>query len=115
MADIPAPCPWDALEPAAMHFCERELCGWITQPANTWSNLAYIIVGAWLIRLAFREGHRPLAAIGLIEILIGIGSFFFHMSSTHFCANTTKPTETTESMLADMSTGHIGGPSSSAA
>ena len=83
MAEIPAPCPWDGFESAAMHFCERELCGWITQPANTWSNLAYIIVGAWLIRLAFREGHRPLAAIGLIEILIGMGSFFFHMSSTH--------------------------------
>jgi len=76
-------CPWSDFEQAALHFCERELCGWITQPANTWSNLAYMLVGAWLIRLAIREGHRSLAAIGVIEVLIGIGSFFFHMSSTH--------------------------------
>ncbi len=65
-----------------MHFCEREICGWVTQPANTWSNLAYVLVGLWLVRLALREGHRPLAAIGAIEVVIGIGSFFFHMSST---------------------------------
>jgi hypothetical protein len=83
MSTVPAPCPWDGFETAAMHFCERELCGWITQPANTWSNLAYVIVGIWLIRLAYKEGHRALAAVGVIEILIGIGSFFFHMSSTH--------------------------------
>jgi hypothetical protein len=83
MGGVLTPCPWDGFETAAMHFCERELCGWITQPANTWSNLAYILVGAWLIWLALREGKRPLAAIGIIEILIGCGSFFFHMSSTH--------------------------------
>jgi hypothetical protein len=83
MQGAPAPCPWDGLETAAMHFCERELCGWITQPANTWSNVAYVLVGLWLIRLAMREGQRPLAAIGAIEILIGLGSFFFHMSSSH--------------------------------
>ena len=77
------PCPWGEFETAAMHFCEQELCGWITQPANTWSNLAYILVGIWLIRLALREGHRALAVIGGIEVVIGLGSFFFHMSSTH--------------------------------
>ncbi len=76
-------CPWDDLAPSALHFCERELCGWITQPANTWSNLAYIVVGVWLVRLALREDQRGLAAIGVIEIIIGLGSFFFHMSSTH--------------------------------
>ena len=76
-------CPWDGWEPAAIEFCEADLCSWIIQPANTWSNLAYVFVGAWLIRLALREGHRDLASLGLIEILIGIGSFFFHMSGTH--------------------------------
>ena len=67
-----------------MHFCETEICGWITQPANTWSNLAYLVVGFWLIRHALRTGRTPLVAIGLIEVLIGCGSFLFHMSSTHF-------------------------------
>jgi len=83
VATDPASCPWSGFEPAAITFCEADACAWITQPANTWSNLAYIVVGAWLIRLALREGHRSLAAIGAIEVLIGIGSFFFHMSGTH--------------------------------
>jgi len=77
-------CPWDSFEPAAMHFCERELCAWIEQPANTWSNLTYVIVGLVLIALAFREGKRWLAVIGLIEIPLGLGSMVFHASSTHF-------------------------------
>ena len=77
-------CPWDEFTPAVMHFCERELCGWITQPANTWSNLAYLVVGAWLIHLALREGRRSLVSVGVMEIVIGIGSFIFHMSSTWF-------------------------------
>lgn len=78
------PCPWDQFRPAAVHFCERELCAWIEQPANTWSNLAYVIVGLVIIRLARREGHPQLAAIGLIEILLGFGSAYFHASSTHW-------------------------------
>ena len=76
-------CPWDSFSPAALHFCEEELCAWIEQPANTWSNLAYIFIGAWLVRKALGDNRADLAVIGVIEILIGIGSFFFHMSSTH--------------------------------
>jgi len=76
-------CPWDDFEPAAVHFCERELCAWITQPANTWSNLAYIFMGAFIIWLANRENRESLAIIGWIEILLGMGSFLFHASSTH--------------------------------
>ncbi len=77
-------CPWDGFESAAIHFCERELCAWIEQPINTWSNLGYILMGIYLIRLALRENRRPLVAIGVIEILVGLGSFLFHASSTHF-------------------------------
>ena len=80
---MPLNCPWDGFSPAALHFCEAELCAWIEQPTNTWSNVAYILIGAWLIRKATSAGRSDLAIIGVIEILIGIGSFFFHMSSTH--------------------------------
>ena len=79
----PQPCPWDGHEPAALHWCERELCAWIEQPANTWSNLAYVIVGVVIWRRAQREHKRPLAAIGAIEVLIAFGSFYFHASSTY--------------------------------
>ena len=76
-------CPWDGFEPAAVHFCEQELCAWIEQPANTWSNLFYVIVGVVIVALAWRQGRKPLVAIGLIEIAVGFGSALFHASSTH--------------------------------
>ena len=78
-----ARCFWDGFEPAAVHFCERELCAFIEQPANTWSNLAYIIVGAVICRVAIREGRASLATFGVISIVLGLGSMFFHGSSTH--------------------------------
>ena len=76
-------CPWDAFEPAAMHFCERELCAWIEQPINTWTNLAYLLVGALILVLARRDRRPLLGWIGVIAILQGFGSALFHASSTH--------------------------------
>ena len=66
-----------------MHFCERELCAIIEQPANTWSNLAYIFGGIFVTWLARKEEKSNLSFVGIVSVVIGIGSFFFHMSSTH--------------------------------
>ena len=79
----PLACFWDTLDPAVVHFCEEELCAFIEQPANTWSNLAYIFSGLVVTRLALKENQNHLSFIGIVAIIIGIGSFFFHMSSTH--------------------------------
>lgn len=87
MFDVAA-CPWDSFAPGTVRFCEEHLCGWITQPANTWSNLFYIASGIYIIKTARHEEHQPLQSIGWIAILVGIGSFFFHASSTfigEFC------------------------------
>lgn len=79
-------CPWAGFRTSEMHFCEEELCAWITQPANTWSNLAYIFVGIYIIYLARKDKKPFLTTIGIIEIILGFGSFFFHASSTHIGA-----------------------------
>lgn len=77
-------CPWQNFEPATLTFCERQLCAWIQTPANTWSNLAYLISGYFVCVLAYRE-HRPLLfPIGVVGIVVGIGSFIFHASGTFF-------------------------------
>ena len=76
-------CVWDDFEPAAVQFCEREQCAFIEQPANTWSNLTYIVIGVIICRVAPREGRTSLAALGVISIVLGLGSIFFHGSSTH--------------------------------
>jgi|SRR5579859_6962007 len=67
-------CPWSGWAPPDVQHCEANVCGWITTPANSWSNLAYFLAAAYLWR-----HHRPfaLAAIGL-----GATSFIFHATFT---------------------------------
>jgi hypothetical protein len=51
--------------------CERLHDGLIAQPVNTASALAYVAVGAWLLRR-----HQPL--FGLAVAAAGIGSVDYH-------------------------------------
>ena len=75
-------CPWDGLPPANLELCEADLCGWVTQPANTWSNVGFFLAGAWVLATSRRE-ERPLAgAIGWLAIATGLGSIAFHATST---------------------------------
>jgi len=76
-------------------FCERIRPGTIRQPVNTWSNLAFVLTGLFVIAMAGRDlarasrsgtsnpmRTRPVypAVYGIATILIGIGSMFYHMS-----------------------------------
>ena len=60
--------------------CERIRSGWLAQPANAVSSLAYGAVGAWLLRRpAAPAGRRPaLLAGGGALIGVGVGSFAYH-------------------------------------
>jgi len=76
-------------------FCERIRDGAIRQPANTWSNLAFILTGMLIIAMA---GHdltqasssaiaNPMRSrfvypgiYAVATILVGIGSTFYHTS-----------------------------------
>lgn len=78
--------PWANWTPAHMRFCENILPGLVSQPANTYSSLIYILIGIWLT-LKSRPRDNPGAAFilqwwGPVEIAVGVGSVFFHMSST---------------------------------
>lgn len=76
-------CPWDSFSLVTTQFCERPLCAWIKEPANTWSNLTYILIGIWLWRRAKKERAGPLVWVGIVAVFTGLGSFFFHMSKTY--------------------------------
>lgn len=71
-------CPWDALTPGTVRFCEARLCGWVAEPANTWSSLGYVLVGLWLLLQARRTQDSRLVAVAVAEIVIGLGSVLFH-------------------------------------
>jgi hypothetical protein len=66
----PATCLPDAC------FCEAVRTGLIAQPANTWSSLAFVLVGAWIL------ARSPMKLYGAATISIGVGSAFYHASLT---------------------------------
>ena len=69
-------CPWSGFSPDTLHFCEQRLCAWIVSPAETWTNILYIVIGFVLLR-KFR-------AFGLSAIAVGICSFIYHASHVHW-------------------------------
>ena len=52
---LPDGCPWSGWTPPNVDWCEEELCAWVVNPADTWSNLAYIALGAVMIAVAARS------------------------------------------------------------
>ena len=79
---LPPGCPWSMFHPPTIKYCESNLCSIITQPANTWSNLVYFIVGIYLSKQNLKDGIYYLKYIPLIAILTGISSFLYHASFT---------------------------------
>ena len=79
-------CPWyDITEKTGapnIKWCEETLCQWVSEPANTWSNLGYIIVGVFIIYLANKHKHNSnLKQFGPIVIFMGAMSLFYHQSN----------------------------------
>lgn len=75
-------CPWADWAPGTVQFCEERLCAWVAEPSNAWSSLAYIVIGLFMVRRALRPAEPRSLMVAVAQILIGIGSFFFHGSGT---------------------------------
>ena len=80
---------WTAWRPATCLpdacFCEAIGSGTILQPSNTWSNLAFVIVGAVIAVSAtpdrpLRRSYALILAFACVGI--GLGSWFYHASLT---------------------------------
>jgi hypothetical protein len=79
-------CPWYELQqmfgPPNVNWCEPTSCAVISEPANTWSNLGFIIVGLLLIFFKSKHVKSPLMKTLPFAILVmGIGSFVYHMTN----------------------------------
>lgn len=77
-------CPWQAFSPGTISFCETRLCGWIAEPANTWSNLAYFLIGFYILWNCRGRLRDPLTLVGVTAVLVAIGSTIFHATGTFF-------------------------------
>jgi len=79
---LPEGSPWSGWALPDIKHCEANLGGWITAPSNTWSNLAYLAVGAYIMRKSTRRGALAAGGLGPVSIAVGASSFVFHMSYT---------------------------------
>jgi hypothetical protein len=75
-------CPWSFLAPAEISFCEERLCSWVVEPANTWSNIGFVLAGWFILRSARLNPRAGSFLTGLTAILVGLGSALFHASGT---------------------------------
>ena len=87
MSGAPLVCPWERLlgpEPSTLDFCEANVCGWVAEPANTWTCMAYVLVGLYVIARSRRDrGARSLWPIGASAIFVGLSSALYHASRTY--------------------------------
>lgn len=77
-------CPWTPLREWGglpnVKWCEETLCSWIAEPANTWSNLAFIIGAAVLWFIVRRDAERTLRFWAPATFLVGASSLAYHAS-----------------------------------
>ena len=81
---LPPGCPWSGWTPPNVNWCEEELCSWVVNPADTWSNLAYLAFGLMMIAAARAERSDTLALFGPASILVGTFSLVYHASYSYF-------------------------------
>lgn len=79
-------CPWHSITESQgapnIKWCEETLCQWISEPANTWSNLGYLIVALIISYISFKHNHNAkLKQFGPIIFFMGAMSFFYHQSN----------------------------------
>ena len=77
-------CPWyslKSLRAPKIKWCEDQLCSWIEEPANTWSNLGYVLAGILMWRLSRDLKSKPLRFYGPAGVLVGACSFIYHASN----------------------------------
>lgn len=78
-------CPWVGLREWSglpnVKWCEETLCAWAAEPANTWSNLGYVLAAAalvWWARQAESKALRQLFPVG--GFAAGLSSLAYHAS-----------------------------------
>lgn len=79
-------CPWHELSAYGLpnvNWCEAPLCAYVNEPANAWSNLAYVLV-ALAIAAARRDERSPLLRrFAAAVATVGLCSFAYHASNVH--------------------------------
>ena len=80
-------CPWygpaEWLGAPNIKWCEASLCNWVSEPANTWSNLAYLLVALIVFLQCRRSAYVELRWLGPALLLMGLFSSAYHASNNY--------------------------------
>lgn len=79
-------CPWyDMLQTYGapnVHWCEEIICSYINNPANTWTNIGYILAGIFAWKLG-SPNQRFTRSFSLALIFTGLVSGFYHATNNY--------------------------------
>ena len=83
----PPSCPWHAgaelLGAPNIKWCEATVCGWVSEPANTGSNLLYLVIGFIVYLQCRRSPHAELRWMGPAMLVMGLLSAAYHASNNY--------------------------------
>ncbi len=77
--------PWYALSEwrkPNVKWCEGQNNSWIIEPANTWSNLAYLIAALFIFQHSKKFQSRAIRSYAWIMAVMGLCSGIYHASYT---------------------------------
>ena len=62
-------------------WCEETLCQIVSEPANSWSNLGFVIAALVIFWMARKKQSASVKWIPWAFLLMGLGSFYYHVSN----------------------------------
>ena len=78
-------CPWYDLQESLgvpnVKWCESTVCSYINEPANTWSNLLFFMIGTWIIVKNKKSNAWFSHYHGVAILWMGILSFIYHATN----------------------------------
>lgn len=78
-------CPWYEAQQTYgapnVNWCEPTRCALINEPANTWSNLPYLLVGVLIYQKLSHSADRVMKELGWAIFLMGLFSFIYHATN----------------------------------
>ncbi len=80
-------CPWHAAAELVgspnIKWCETTICSWISEPANTWSNVLYLVFAVVIYLHCRKSPHLELRWMGPAMFLMGTFSLVYHASNNY--------------------------------
>ena len=83
---IPAGCPWHELSQYGLpnvNWCEETLCAVVNEPANAYSNVAFLLVALAMWALGRSVRASALRRFAPAAVLVGASSFAYHASNIY--------------------------------